>query len=75
MQTRFEIIFLLAFYYNKHGIYVWQSITEPPNLYPPIFLQWRFWAQPPNLIAANISGYTVLLIPLSQYYLLLPSFP
>ena len=27
----------------------------------PIFLQWRFGAQPPNLIPANISGYTILL--------------
>ena len=25
----------------------------------PIFLQWRFRAQPPNLIPANISGYMV----------------
>ena len=40
-------------------IYVWRSRTEPPNLNPPIFLQQRFWAQPPNLIPANISGYTV----------------
>ena len=32
------------------------------NLNPPIFLQWRFWAQPPNLIPANISGYTVIII-------------
>ena len=29
------------------------------KLNPPIFLQWRFRAQPPNLIPANISGYTV----------------
>ena len=41
-------------------IYVWRSLTEPPNLNPPIFLQWRFRAQPTNLIPANISGYTVL---------------
>ena len=40
-------------------IYVWQSLTEPPNLNPPVFLQWRFRAQPLNLIPANISGYTV----------------
>ena len=44
-------------------IYVWQSLTKPPNLNPPIFLQWRFRAQPPNLIPANISGYTVLIEP------------
>ena len=42
-----------------HILYVWQSLTEPPNLNLPIFLQWRFRAQPPNLIPANISGYTV----------------
>ena len=29
---------------------------------PPILLQQRFWAQPPNLISTNISGYTVRLI-------------
>ena len=43
-------------------IYVWRSCTEPPKLNPPIFLQQRFWAQPPNLIPANISGYTVHII-------------
>ena len=42
-------------------VYVWQSLTEPPNLNLPIYLQWRFWAQPPNLNPANISGYTVLI--------------
>lgn len=26
----------------------------------PIFLQWRFGAQPPKLITTNISGYTVI---------------
>ena len=40
-------------------IYVWRSLTGPPNLNPPIFLQWRFRAQTPNLIPTNISGYTV----------------
>ena len=30
-----------------HTIYVWWSLTELPN---PIFLQWQFGAQPPNLI-------------------------
>ena len=41
-------------------IHVWQSLTEPPNLNPPIyFCKWRFGSQPPNLIPANISGYTV----------------
>ena len=40
-------------------IYVWRSLTEPPNLNPPIFLQWQFWPQPPNLIPTNISVYTV----------------
>ena len=42
-------------------IYVWRSLTEPPNLNSPIFLQWQFWAQPPNLIPTNISSYTVVL--------------
>ena len=41
-------------------IYVWQSRTESPNLNPLIFLQWRFWAQPLNLIPANISSYMVI---------------
>ena len=43
-------------------IYVWRSHTELPNLDPPVFLQWWFWAQPPNLIPANISEsvYTVV---------------
>ena len=40
-------------------IYVWGSLTELPNLNPSIFLQWRFRTQPPNLIPANISVYTV----------------
>ena len=40
-------------------IYIWRSRTEPPNL---IFLQLRFWVQLPNLILANISGYTVSLL-------------
>ena len=40
-------------------IYIWRSLTKPPNLNPPICMQWRFGAQPPNLIPANISGYTV----------------
>ena len=41
-------------------IYVWRSRTKPPNLNPPVCLQWQFGTQPPNLIPANISGYTVL---------------
>ena len=44
-------------------LYVWQSLTELPNLYPPILLQ---WTQPPNLIPANISGYTVWKFPTIQ---------
>ena len=40
-------------------IYAWWSLTEPPNLNLPIFLKWRFGAEPPNLIPANISSYTV----------------
>ena len=44
----------------SHILYVWQSRTELPNLNPLIFLQLRFWAQLPNLILANISGYTAV---------------
>ena len=40
-------------------IYVCQSLIRPPNLNPPIFLQWRFRAQLPNLIPANISSYMI----------------
>ena len=40
-------------------IYIWQSRTEPPNLNLPICLQWQFGTQTPNLIPANISGYTI----------------
>ena len=25
-----------------------------------LFLQWQFWAPPPTLIPANISGYTIV---------------
>ena len=38
---------------------VWQSIFATANFYPPICLQWQFGTQLPNLISANISGYTV----------------
>ena len=31
-------------------IRIWQSLTEPPNLNPPIFLHWRFGTQLQNLI-------------------------
>ena len=31
--------------------------AELPNLNPPIFLQWQFGPQLPNLIPANISVY------------------
>ena len=31
-----------------------------PNSNLPIYMQWRFWAQPSNLIPANISGYMVI---------------
>ena len=37
-----------------HILYVWRSLTELP-----IFQQWRFGPQPPNLIPTNISGYMV----------------
>ena len=35
------------------------SHTEPPNLNLPIFLQWRFGTQFPNLSPTSISGYMV----------------
>ena len=41
-------------------IYICWSLTDPPNRNPPIFLQWQFGAQPPNLIPTNIFGYTVI---------------
>ena len=41
-------------------VYIWRSFTEPPNLNLPIFLQWQFGVQSPNLIPTNISSYTVL---------------
>ena len=47
-------------------MYVWRSLTEQPNLNPPIFLQWQFGAHPPNLIPANISGYMVFTLVLFQ---------
>ena len=40
-------------------VYLWRSRTEPPNLNSPIRLKWQFGTQPPNLIPANITGYTV----------------
>ena len=40
-------------------IYIWRSCTKPPNLNLPIHMQWQFGTQLPNLIPANISGYTV----------------
>ena len=42
-----------------HPLYEIQ-LTEPLNFNPPIFLQWQFRAQLPNLIPANISIYSVL---------------
>ena len=39
-----------------------RQTTELPNLNLPIFLQWQFRAQLPNLISANISSYTVITI-------------
>ena len=40
-------------------MYVWRYCTIPPNLNPPIMLKTSFGAKPPNLMTANISGYTV----------------
>ena len=49
--------------HNTLYMYVWQSFTEWQNLHvhvsPPIFCQWQFGAQSPNLILANIFSYIV----------------
>ena len=37
-------------------MFIWWSLTELPNLNLPIFLQWRFRAQQPNLIPTNMYG-------------------
>ena len=37
-------------------MYVWRYRTIPPNLIP---IMVSFWAKLPNLMTANISGYTV----------------
>ena len=49
-QIKISQYFILAY------MYVWWSLTEPPNLNPPIFLQWRFG---PHLPAIQYT-YTVL---------------
>ena len=40
-------------------MYIWRYRTIPPNLIPIMVLKTSFWAKPPNLMTANISGYTV----------------
>ena len=40
-------------------MYVWRYRTIPPNLIPIMVLKTSFWGKPPNLMTANISGYTV----------------
>ena len=40
-------------------MYVWRYRTISPNLIPIMVLKTSFWAKPPNLMTANISGYTV----------------
>ena len=40
-------------------MYVWRYRTIPPNLIPIMVLKTSFWAKPPNLMTANISGYKV----------------
>ena len=45
-----------------------------PNLNQPIFLQWQFGAQPPNLIPANISGYTAYCAYINLYLRIITSF-
>ena len=43
-------------------MYVWRYCTIPPNLIPIMVLKTSLWAKPPNLMTANISGYTVISI-------------
>ena len=45
-------------------MYVWRYRTIPPNLIPIMVLKTSFWAKPPNLMTANISGYTVISLSL-----------
>ena len=56
-QSAFATAKLKSANISYSHIYVWQSLTELPNLNPPIFLQWRFG--PNCLIPANISGSTL----------------
>ena len=49
-QSTFATAGLLAYMY----ICVWWSLTKLPDYNLPIYLQWQFWAQLPNLIPANI---------------------
>ena len=48
-------------------IYIWRYRTIPPNLNPPIVLKMSFGAKLPNLMTANISGYTVYPLLLSPF--------
>ena len=43
-------------------MYVWQYCTTLPNLNPQIVLKILFAAKLPNLLTANIFGYTVSLL-------------
>ena len=43
-------------------MYIWRYRTIPPNLIPVMVLRTSFWAKPPNLMTANISGYTVFVV-------------
>ena len=40
-------------------MYVWRYRTIPPNLSPEWCEKRRLGPKPPNLMTANISGYTV----------------
>ena len=40
-------------------IYLYSQVSRPSNLNPPIFLFTLVWANPPNLMPAKFSGYTV----------------
>ena len=45
--------------YTHIHVYAWRSRTEPPNLNPPIFSLELILGDPPNLIPAKFSSYTV----------------
>ena len=55
----------ISYLHNNYIIiymYVWRSLMELPNLNMPIFWQWRFGAQMPNLIPTNNSGFIAFIL-------------